>query len=167
MSGGIDFNELSRRVQQRIGYKVELISATGEGAESAKAGEQRAVVQAPLDMMRSRKVINERQFNAGNIFRGLWETSQSTMAMQAYDGMAVNDITYGPKAGLPDRVLEAGKNLHNIISRLSDPVRIPLLIVCCYGESVAVAYGVESRGRTYDAAVAKFTLCLELLAEIV
>ncbi len=166
---GIDFKELSRRVREKTGYGVELISAAGEGSETARAGAQRAIItQSPLDMLFKRAVINDRQYFAGDTLRALHETvHQSGITIPSYDGMAVTDITFGPKPGLSDKIVESCRELTRIISSLTDPVRLPLLIVCCYQESISVAYSVPNRGRAHDAAVAKFTLSLELLAEIV
>ncbi len=157
----IDFAELRRRARDHESYDIELRETNAAGQHQVR------VVQEPLDMLYARKTINDRQYNAGCALRDLYETANSSLAVQGYDGTSIDSIAYGPKPGLPQAVMDAWAGFSFIVSKLPNRVRIPLIIVCCYGEPIATAYTVKPRTDKHVQAIGQFQLALDLLADII
>ncbi len=160
MNDGIDFQELQRRARAKEGYDANLI-------ESDKAGQRRALVtEHPLDTMKARKLINERQHAAGDRLRQLYETGSSGLAAMGFDGTSIDQITHGPKAGHPEAVTLAWAEYARIIRKLSVRIAWPLVQVCCFGEKYTDAYRVKPDTRAALRAQGKFETALDMLADL-
>ncbi len=160
MNDGIDFQELQRRARDKAGYDANLI-------ESDRAGHKRALVtEHPLDTMKARKLINERQHAAGDRLRQLYETGSSGLAAMGFDGTSIDQITHGPKSGHPEAVTLAWAEYARIIRKLSVRIAWPLVRICCHGEKYTDAYQVKSDTRDATKALGKFQLALDMLSDL-
>ncbi len=160
LSDGIDFKELDRRIRDKLDYAADTHDATDKaGLKGAR------VCERPLDRYYVKRTISLRQHDAGIRFARYYETGSSVMSCQQYDGIPIQE-SFGPRS-LPTAAIEAWTAYTRIVQRLGIRMSTPLIVICCYGETIEVAYQVKRDGRPFIRAIGQFQQGLDMVGDIV
>lgn len=123
----IDFQELTRRVQDKDGYKVVSIA-------TIRAGKRVYKVRNPLDDWFHRKIITDRQYAAGDRFRMLYEATTSGCSSMRFDGAPPPESRLSRTPG--SRILDAHRELMSIAKQLGNTLYSQAVTFLVRGEGV-------------------------------
>ena len=155
---GPDFAELERRARTRKDYV-----ATKDGATDKSGSFKARLAEFPLECYLHHLTISQQQYDCGCRFRALYDTGSAAMAAQPYDGTPA-PTSYTSKTH-PAHVLDAWAEYSRILKKLGIRISTPLIVICCYGEGIQVAYRVKRQTRAYTRAVGQFQLALDELGD--
>lgn len=153
----IDWDELRRREKHRPCYEQREEPSDTAGKPCARVNE------FPLDMYLGRKIITDRQYDAGNTLRCDYEDGQILSCMP-YDGTPAPK-TYGPRTW-PARQIEAAGAYSSALDAIGKTTEEWLKRLCCHGQAADEIFQINRGNKVaMSRAYGRVQVALDILAD--